>query len=352
MLVIKNGRIITENSIISGKDIIIEDGRIKDIVESKDEYKYTVFDANGRYIFPGLIEINSTTFQNTINSMDGENIDYNLVLSSIDDDLVTKGYCLVYHSFTISNINESISKFKQIVELSNVISLSNLKLKHRIHVVLDAYSDDIIDELSKLIKSHLIHELSIKSTNYIDYDGGQKSIITDSDINNLINLAIAHKIIIVGNGLEDNVKLAWMKKSNINSCRFPSTLEMAKKVLQKEINIIFNEKKLFEMQLKSNVISEFKNATSMNTSSVCLETFSDDLIKSLFKISYTNDDLPIYETWKLISTNPAKAFKIYDDYGLIENGKIANIFLVDFTEDNIIVKNNIIEGNVIYTKRS
>ncbi len=334
MLVVKNGQIITENDIVKGKDLIIENGRINDIVESFSNTDYKecdIIDANGGFILPSIIDINSTTFEDTIYSTNDKGIDYSLILKSIDGALAQKGISIIYHSFSILNISDYHLKFKQINEISKIINSSNLLITHRLHVILDVYSTDIIDELSTLIKSRIIHELSIKSTNYIDYDNEKKSIITVRDINNLVNLAIAHNVVIVGNGLEDNVKLAWMKKSNIDICRFPSTIEISKKAIQKNVNIVYNEQNLPKMQLTSNII---------------LENFSDKLIESLFNISTTNT-ISINEIWRLVTSNPAKALGIHNDYGSIESNKIANIIIVDFNKDGIAIKNIIIDGKII-----
>ena len=56
-MIIKNGTIITPNTILSGYDLLIENGMIKEI--GKDICGGEVFDAKGAFVTPGFVDIHT-----------------------------------------------------------------------------------------------------------------------------------------------------------------------------------------------------------------------------------------------------------------------------------------------------
>ena len=54
--IIKNGKIVTSEKIIYG-DILIEDGKVKDLKSNLESSSLETIDAQGKYILPGLIEV-------------------------------------------------------------------------------------------------------------------------------------------------------------------------------------------------------------------------------------------------------------------------------------------------------
>ena len=102
MYILTNGKVVLENEILEGFDVIVEDDRIKDIVEkgTYSEEGNEVIDANGGYITPGFIDIHSDYIENMASPRPTSMIDFKLSLREAEKVLLNCGITTMYHSLS------------------------------------------------------------------------------------------------------------------------------------------------------------------------------------------------------------------------------------------------------------
>ncbi|WP_446899629.1 hypothetical protein ACSVC9_07010 [Clostridium sp. LBM24168] len=94
MYLIKNGKIVTENEILVGYVLIIENDLIKEVkkdIQIKNYDFKDIIDANGGYIVPGFIDIHSDYIETMSAPRPTSIIDFSISLREEEKILINEG---------------------------------------------------------------------------------------------------------------------------------------------------------------------------------------------------------------------------------------------------------------------
>ena len=103
MIAIKNGKIITQEEVIEKKILLLDQDRIFGFADSvkSEHYVTRVFDAHGRYILPGLIDVHSDQVVQYIRPRPLSQLDFEFAFKVIERDLLGAGITTMYHSLSL-----------------------------------------------------------------------------------------------------------------------------------------------------------------------------------------------------------------------------------------------------------
>lgn len=257
MIAIKNGKIVTSDSILEKKLLIIENKKITEIVEEDALSKYgncKIIDAENSYVMPGLIDIHSDVIETSIVPRKGLIFDYTLALTELDKQLMNQGITTMYHSVsiansTICNRNRTLS-VPQMLDIGNIINnTQDLLINHRFHARLEANTPEAVDILLKMMDDGKVHELSLMDHTpgqgqYSNIEMFRKEILkqygnismekqeeiiktckgkfklSDNMVQKLINAATEKNIPMAYHDVENEEQLKWMKKIRFQFVNF------------------------------------------------------------------------------------------------------------------------------------
>lgn len=384
MIIIRNGKIVTNNKILDKKMLIIEGDKIEGIIEEDmlpDYTDCTIIDAEGSYIMPGLIDIHSDVIETSIVPRKGLVFDYILALTELDKQLMNQGITTMYHSVsiansTICNRNRTLS-VPQMLEIGNVINNTpGLLINHRFHARLELNTPEAVDILIEMMENGKVHELSLmdhtpgqgqysdmdmfrkeiqKQYGNISYEKQEEIIIacqeknklSDNMIEKLVNTANKKNISIAYHDVENEDQLKWMKNNKISICEFPLNLNIAKKAIKQGMYCIVGAPNIIKEKSHNNNLSAIQAIQSNGANIVCSDYYSCGLLHALFQLAFKHG-IPLPEAISLATLNPAKALNIANCRGSISPGKFADIIIVKYNHNCMpILRYVLVEGRIV-----
>ncbi|NBI61262.1 alpha-D-ribose 1-methylphosphonate 5-triphosphate diphosphatase [Lachnospiraceae bacterium] len=385
MIIIQNGKIVTDDKVLDKKILIIEKDRIAEIADEDTLLNYkdcTIINAEGGYVMPGLIDIHSDVIETSIVPRKGLIFDYTLALVELDKQLMNQGITTMYHSVsiansTICNRNRTLS-VPQMLEIGNVIyNTSNLLINHRFHARLELNTPEAVDVLVEMMNNGKVHELSLMDHTpgqgqYSDMDMFKKEIqkqygnisfekqeeiiaicqkkvkLSDNMIQKLVTTACKKNISMAYHDVENVDQLKWMKNNNISICEFPLNLDIAKKAIEKGMYCIVGAPNIIKEKSHNNNLSAIK-AIQLNAANiVCSDYYSSGLLCALFQLAFKHG-ISLPKVISLATLNPAKALNISNSRGSISPGKYADIIIAKYNHNyNLpILRYVLVEGRIV-----
>ncbi|NMC60045.1 MAG: alpha-D-ribose 1-methylphosphonate 5-triphosphate diphosphatase, partial [Candidatus Methanofastidiosa archaeon] len=265
MYLITNGRIVTENEILEGYDLLIEEDSIKEIKKEgqiRSNYFKEVIDAKKGYVAPGFIDIHSDYVETMAAPRPTSIMDFSISLREEEKILINQGITTMFHSLTMDRNelkNVPIRNSENVREMINTIDKINKNknlIRHRFHARIEIDNINEIDNIKKYIEDDKVQLIS-----FMDHTPGQgqyrnlevyrkvvrgyrglsdediemiinesnnKEKITDETIKEIAALAIKKNISIASHDDDSLEKLKTVQNYGANISEFPITLDVAK----------------------------------------------------------------------------------------------------------------------------
>lgn len=376
-----NGKIIAENNILENHVVRLKSGYIDRIADCNEDMEYgKIIDCTGKYIMPGLIDIHSDVIENVIVPRKGIIFDTHTALYEVDKELASQGITTMYHSISIANSTICNRKrtlsVDQMIAIGDDISKYNIEMliNHRFHARLELNTIEAYTKILDRLKNGIIQELSLMNhtpgqgqyaslevfkveirkqygdisderTDEIIHECQNKPLLSQEQIQNLLEVAQMNHIPIAFHDVELQTQLNFMKKNGIGICEFPLNFEIAQKA---------HEQGLFNLVGAPNIVrngSHNKNVAALKLIDagyahvICSDYYTPALLQSLFIIAQKTN-MPLYEAVKYATLNPAIALGIQNEYGSIVVGKKADMIIVSYDLSIPRVSKVIVNGKV------
>ncbi|MCZ8515200.1 phosphonate metabolism protein PhnM [Paenibacillus filicis] len=369
MYLITNGNIITEETILEGFDLLIQNDRIAKIVckgEHVPDAGTEVIDAGGGFITPGMIDIHSDYIEHMTAPRPTSLIDFRLSLRETEKELIAHGITTMYHSLSIF---KSIDyKYRPIREPENVRKLIDLidethsskhLVRHRFHARFEIDNLDEVDNLKSYIAEEKVHLVSFMDHTpgqgqYRDLEVYKKTIrgyndITDENIDLIISehqtkqkltveaireiaeMAKARNIAIASHDDDSLEKVDLVQSFGTAISEFPITLEIARKA---------KEKGMFTVAGAPNVILGGSHSGNLSAEEavkdgcidiLCSDYYPASMLHAVFQLAGPRRE-DLAEMFKLVTLHPARAVNIDSEIGSIREGKKADLLIIERLE--------------------
>lgn len=366
MYLITNGRIITEDTILEGNDLFIKDGRIEQIVPHGElELPAGVerIDANGGYIAPGFIDLHSDYIEHIAAPRPTSLMDFRLSLMEAEKELISHGITTMYHSLSLFRGTEYA--YKPIREPENVRRLADLidemhrsmhLVRHRFHARYEIDNLEEIDNLKTYIREKKVHLLS-----FMDHTPGQgqyrdlevyrhtvkgyqdisdeaiqviikrhqsKEKLTIDGIRELAELALEHGIPIASHDDDSLSKLDLVKSFGTTISEFPITLDIAREAKQLGMYTIAGAPNVLLGGSHSGNLSAAEAIVEGSIDILCSDYYPAGMLHAVFDL-HKKYGMNLAEMFKLVTINPAKALHLDSELGSIQQGKKADLLIIE-----------------------
>lgn len=378
--VIINGRIVKENEILNGYDLIIKDNKIYDICKSELEYiNMEVIDANGAYIMPGFIDIHSDMIESLIQPRSTAIMDFNLGLKEAEKQLALCGITTMYHSVSMYKDGtwdqKEIRKATHVRKLAEIIKDIHKKehlIRHRYHLRYEIDNFECYKHIVEMIDNDMVHLMS-----FMDHSPGQgqykdlqiyrkhlRDNITDSEFNEIISseknkekvsfndllylVELAKSKGISTSSHDDDTieKLEINRELGVEISEFPITLDVAKEAKEMGLMTMVGAPNVLLGGSHSGNLSAAEAILSGCADILCSDYYPQSLLHSIF-IIHKMYGKSLEDMVKLVTINPAKGVKIDKDYGSIEKAKVADILIVEDKEQFPTINSVYVNGECI-----
>ncbi|MFD4816667.1 phosphonate metabolism protein PhnM [Peribacillus butanolivorans] len=385
MLLIKNGKIITEDLILIDHDLLIKDDkicRIEPVGEIETSPEMEVLDALGGYVTPGFIDLHSDYIEHMTAPRPTSLMNFHLSLRETEKELITHGITTMFHSLSLYKSTEYA--YKPIREPENVRKLIDLidqthKMKHlvrhRFHARYEIDNLEDIDNLKEYISEKKVHLVSFMDhtpgqgqyrhleiyrntlRGYNDYSDEAidvmiqthqvKEKLTIERMKEIALLARENNIAVASHDDDSKEKLELVHSFGTNISEFPITLEIARKAHEMGMYTIAGAPNVLLGGSHSGNLSASEAIQDGSIDILCSDYYPAALLHSMFEL-VDNHGMDLVDMFKLVTINPAKAVKMDDEIGSIHEGKKADILIIEkISGDFPVITSVIVDGKLI-----
>lgn len=381
-----NGKIITEDGILEGYDLLLKDDLIEGIVKGGSQVpgEIEIIDAKGGYISPGFIDIHSDYIENMASPRPTSIMDFNISIRETEKVLLNDGITTMFHSLSFYGLdlfeNKPVRKKENVVKLMDIITKAHNEqhlIRHRFHARMEIDSIDEIDNIKNYIKEGRVNLLS-----FMDHTPGQgqygdintyrkilkgykdvsdeeidrmvearrnKATITHETMQEIADLAKAQNISIASHDDDSPEKIDLLKELGATISEFPITMDVAKDAKKKGMYVIAGAPNILLGGSHAGNLSAAEAIKENAVDILCSDYYPSAMLHSIF-IMNEKYNMDLCDMFKLITINPAKAVKIDNVLGSIKEGKKADILIIEKDESNMpIITTVIVDGKITST---
>lgn len=385
MYVITNGRLITEDTVLHGYDLLIEEDRITKIApkgEIKFEEGMEIINAAGGYVSPGFIDIHSDYIEHMAAPRPTSLMNFDLSLRETEKQLIAHGITTMFHSLSL--FKETEYDYKPIREPENVRKFIDLigqshsrkhLVRHRFHARFEIDNVEEIDNLKNYIRENKVHLVS-----FMDHTPGQgqyrhlevyrKTVksynnISDASIDVLIRnhqtkeklsiedmkeiaaLAQDYQIAIASHDDDTLEKLELVHSFGTTISEFPITLEVAKRARNLGMFTTAGAPNVLLGGSHSGNLGAAEAIQNQAIDILCSDYYPAAMLHAIFTL-VNEYDMDLTDMMKLVTLNPAKAVKMDYEIGSIREGKKADMLIIEnISGDFPVITGVFVDGKLI-----
>ncbi len=375
--VIKNAHVVTPEGVRENASVQVEDGRIVEIREGSLE-KTREIDAGGNYLFPGFVDMHSDAIEKGIEPRPNTFFPVDIAAYELDKKIASCGITTMYHSLSFAELEIGLRNNSTAAGIIRQINGLNGKLKvnTKIHARFEITDLGAVPFLEGLIRDGQINLFS-----FMDHSPGQgqfRDILsfknyygpvyakTDSEMDqiierklqaknsdaprsiaHLIGLCREHGIAIASHDDDSQEKISWLKEMEIGMTEFPVNIEAVRTARELDISVCLGSPNVVRGQSQARNLSA-REAISWGYGDILCSDYSPMTMLHAVLTLERLGILPLHEAIKMVSLNPARAVSIADYTGSLEEGKDADMVLVDHSDDFPRVLKTFVAGREVF----
>lgn len=359
---IVNARIVTPEAVLPDAAVEIEEGVIRAVSRSAaGESSRPAVDARGRLLVPGFIDIHSDVIENAIQPRPGGRFPVDVALHELDKQLVACGVTTIYHCLCFLPSDENplfrtaeMAHFLigQIHELRG-----GFQARTRIHARYELTNTEAVDAVEDLIAAGRIDFFSL-----MDHTPGQGQFreiehfrayyakargLTENHIARIIARRLEASARLSWSGIErlaaacrargirmashdddSEAKIEAISRLGVSLSEFPVNREAALAARSRGLMISLGSPNVLRGASLTGNLSAREALRAGLGDILCSDYAPMSLLHAALKV-HGEGILDLPSAMRLISLNPARAAGIDGLTGSIEEGKAADLVLVD-----------------------
>lgn len=351
-----NYRLQLPNQEILGT-LIVKNGIISDIqpgISSVGE------DGGGDYLMPGLIELHTDNLEKCMSPRPGIRWPLEAAAAYHDRDLASAGVTTVCDAIAIGDAAAGSPRLTQFTPMIDVIcqgqATGRFAVEHLLHLRCELSFEKVYELTEKYADNPLLSMISL-----MDHTPGQRQFvriekfkeyymgkhgITPAQMEEFIELrqqeqqkyAPKNRQALVALSHAKGISLATHDDATIEHVQeaienkaviaeFPTTLEAAKASHDAGLQVLMGAPNLVLGGSHSGNVSAMELVLQDLVDVISSDYVPQSLLQSIFIIAHKTGK-PIYQTMRLVNSNPAASIHVFQDRGSLEVGKRADLITV------------------------
>ncbi len=365
MHVITNGRIVMEDRVLEGRDLIIEGDTIHAILPrgNHEAGLGAVTDARNGYVLPGFIDIHSDYIEHMAAPRPTSLMDFRLSLREAERELATHGITTTFHSLSLYNQPVFDTKpirdpanTRRFIDLIDATHASRHLIRHRFHARFEIDNLARTEELAGYLRDGKVHLVSFMDHSpgqgqYRDLEVFRKTLLgyrdlTESQVDELIEttrnsakltlreiralveLAESRGVAIASHDDDSVEKIALVMEFGATISEFPVTLETAREAKRRGMHTVAGAPNVLLGGSHSGNLGARTAILDGCVDILCSDYYPAAMLHAIFLLS-REDGLGLPFLTRLVTLNPARAVRMDRELGSIETGKKADLLIVE-----------------------
>jgi alpha-D-ribose 1-methylphosphonate 5-triphosphate diphosphatase len=377
-LKIINGKIVMPECIREGEAILIEEGLITRIGLVPEQSGARLIDAQGAYILPGIIDLHSDALEKEMEPRPNTLFPTDMVLLEMDKKLAACGITTMYHSISFAEGEIGIrsnSMADSIIREINRLS-SSLWVRTKVHARYEMTDEAAIPILEMLITHNMVHLLSFMNHTpgqgqFKDADAFHRyySIVyqkTEAEIrrtiikkvaamesiwdraDHLISLCGKWHIPMASHDDDSEEKVRWVMQRGITISEFPVTLDAALAASRNRLHVCLGAPNALRGRSQANNLSAREALARGAGHVLCSDYAPMTLLHGVFRL-FESGLMSLPDAVRLVTLNPAKAVGIDAETGSLQEGKVADLSIVNKINGLPQVLKTLVNGQEVFS---
>lgn len=353
---------MTPTGVIEGDSLLVEDGYIAGIGIVSPSRTFKRIDAEGLYLLPGLIDLHSDALEHMIEPRPRAVFPFPLSIYEFDKLICSCGITTMYHCVAFVDSDMRSRELRKSEQAATVIREINclagsLRARNRVHGRYDVVSSASVDLVKRLVQERQIHFLSLmdhtpgqgqfrdivafKELNRVSYGvdnqsfeqlnderASRRAVIAESAVEELLNLCKSLHLSLASHDDDSPEKVSWAKKNGIDVSEFPVSREAVETADREGIAVGFGAPNILRGSSWSNNVSA-REMLALGYGDILLSDYVPHaLLHAVFLIKEL-ELRSLHEAVNMATLNPARSAGVSAWTGSIEQGKEADLILVD-----------------------
>jgi alpha-D-ribose 1-methylphosphonate 5-triphosphate diphosphatase len=338
-----------------------------------------LINAKGAYVTPGFIDIHSDYIEHMAAPRPTSLMNFPLAIREMERELVAHGITTMFHSLSLFNSSDFDSKpirntenTQKFVDLIHKSHSQQHLIRHRFHCRLELNSIDRLDQVKQFITEEKVHLLSFMDHTpgqgqYRDLEMFKKTMkgyrnLSDSELDAMIEkqqerkkitletiqalskMARDNNIAVASHDDDTLEKIELNQQIGIDISEFPTSIDVAHAAQKAGYLTAAGAPNVLLGGSHSGNLSAAEAILDGAIDILCSDYYPSAILHAIF-ILHKKYGLDLASMFRLVTINPAKAVKMDHLIGSIEEGKLADILIIDHIEDDFpVISNAIIDG--------
>lgn len=376
--VITNANVVTSEGIHESASVRVEDGRIA-VIRGGMMNGARQIDAKGCYLFPGFVDMHSDAIEKGIEPRPNTFFPVNIAVVELDKKIAACGITTMYHSLSFAEMEVGLrnnSAASGIIREINQFR-NKLHVNTRIHARFEITDTGAVPFLESLIRDGEVDLFSIMDHSpgqgqfrdilaykkyygpvYAKTDREMDTIIerklkaketdTPKVIAHLVDVCRENGISVASHDDDSREKIDWLKTMDIGVTEFPVNAEALSAAHEHGIRVCLGSPNVVRGKSQASNLSA-RDAISQGFGDILCSDYSPmTLLHAVFTLE-RHGILDLHEAVRMVSINPASAVGIAPWTGSIEEGKDADLVLVDNSDTIPRVIKTFVSGKEVFS---
>jgi alpha-D-ribose 1-methylphosphonate 5-triphosphate diphosphatase len=375
--VINNARLVTPEGVLNECSLKVEQGKIVTIGQTSLNDTREI-DAKGHYLFPGFVDIHSDAIEKGIEPRPNTFFPVDIAVFELDKKIAACGITTMFHSLSFAEMEVGLRSNSTAAKIIREIQsfIHQLKINTKIHARFEITDLGAVPFLEALIREELIDLFS-----FMDHSPGQgqfRDIIafknyygpvygkSDAEmdgiidrkrkardgssleaVDQLVGLCREQGIAIASHDDDSEGKITWLKEKGVSLTEFPVNIEAVRAAKDHDIQVCLGSPNVVRGQSQAGNLS-VREAISWGYGDILCSDYSPMTMLHAVLTLESLKILPLHEAVRMVSLNPARAVGIADHTGSLEEGKDADMVLVDHSDNFPRVLKTFVKGREVF----
>ena len=378
-MIIHNATVVTPAGIMRNMSLAIEDGIIAKITEGNLPSNGNSVDAGGNYVVPGFIDMHSDAIEKEIEPRPGAIFPMQVAIYELDKRLASCGVTTIYHSISFAESEEGSRSNTRAAEI--IWKLTGLapfmKVHTKIHARYEITDIDALPFLEALANDGKLDLLSIMDhtpgqgqfkeiMTFKDYYGRvyrqteeqleklitrkvhAKKTLGEDSLKSVISLCRSSRIPLASHDDDTLEKIQWLKSQGIAISEFPVTMDAARAASEHGLAVCFGAPNVLRGNSQTGNLSARQALSAGYGDVICSDYSPMSMLHAVLALVRCGLR-PLHEAVNMACLNPAKILGIADMTGSVEEGKIADLVLVNASGEVPLVMKTFVAGKEVYS---
>lgn len=377
-VIIENASIATTSGTLTGSSLKIEAGIISEIKEGPIKAGGRRIDAEGRYVIPGFVDLHSDAIEKEIEPRPNTYFPKDVAIFELDKKLAACGVTTIFHALSFAEGEVGVRSNGMATDIIKEVNrlAPKLGVKTRIHARFEITDAGAVPYLEGLLNGGQIHLLS-----FMDHTPGQgqyKDIASfknyfgrvykksDEELDRIIDRKLTAKkhtrfhvqrvidlctslgIPMASHDDDTPERIRWLREKRIGISEFPVNREALKTAKEMDIFTCLGAPNVLRGNSQVGNLSARDALSEGYGDIICSDYSPMTILHALFTI-VNSGILPLHQAVNKVSLNPASAVGIQGRTGSIEEGKEADLAIVDVADGVPRILRTYVSGREVFS---